>query len=174
MKNKLMLVSGLAVLGLGAGTAFAGGSEGSVGFGAEYQLSGLGGLSGNYDMGQFHVGGFFGFADGPGDDNTNIFLGGRFYYHLHSTAMSDFSVGGSVGVGFLGGPADTDRTIVYIEPGIQTRAFVASNVALSFSAGMALGVADADGVGIAGGVPSTVITDDFAIIGGVGVHYYFF
>jgi hypothetical protein len=164
MKNKLMLACGLAVLGLGASTAFAGGSEGSLGVGAEGTINlQLGGMSANYDMGQFHVGGFFGFDDGPGDDNTNIYLGGRFFYHLHSTAMSDFSVGGGVGVGFLGGPADTDRTVVFIEPGVQTRAFVASNVALSFTAGMSLGVADADGVEITGQINALA-----------GVHYYFF
>jgi hypothetical protein len=164
MNKKLMLASGLAVLGLAAGPAFAGGSEGSIGIGAEGQLNrALGGLSANYDMGMFHVGGFLAFSDNDGDDNTDIALGGRFYYHLHSTAMSDFSVGGSVGVGFLGGPADTDTTEVYIEPGIQTRAFVASNVALSFTAGMALGVADADGVGIGG-----------QLVFAGGVHYYFF
>jgi len=164
MKNKLMLVSGLAVLGLGAGTAFAGGSEGSIGVGAEAQLNGLlGGMSANYDMGMFHVGGFFGFQDEAGDDNTDIFLGGRFFYHLHSTAMSDFSVGGSVGVGFFGAPGDADTTLVFIEPGVQTRAFIASNVALSFTAGMLLGVADAEGVAITGQVTA---------LG--GVHYYFF
>jgi hypothetical protein len=163
MKKNLMLVSMLAVLGLGANSAFAGGSEGSLGVGAEYQLSGFGGMSANYDMGQFHVGGFLGFDDGPGDDNTNIFLGGRFYYHLHSTAMSDFSVGGSVGMGLIGGPGDTDQTQVYIEPGIQIRAFIASNVALSFTGGLSLGVADADG---------TELTGQFS--GLAGAHYYFF
>ncbi len=169
MKNKLMLVSGLAVLGLGAGTAFAGGSEGSIGVGAESQLNpfldelGLSGISVNYDMGQFHVGGFLGFNDDDGPDNTNIGLGGRFYYHLHSTAMSDFSIGGSVGVAFLGTAADDDPTIVFIEPGFQIRAFVASNVALSFTGGMWLGAGDADGLAITGD-----------LTGGAGVHYYFF
>ena len=158
-----MLVSGLAVLGLGAGTAFAGGSEGSLGIGAEFQLSGLGGMSGNFDMGQFHVGGFLAFEDDDGADNTNIDLGGRFYYHLHSTAMSDFSVGGSIGIGMRGGPGDADLTLVFLEPGIQTRAFIASNVALSFSAGLALGIGDADGVGVGGQVNALA-----------GVHYYFF
>lgn len=163
MKKNLMLVSGLAILCLGGGTAFAGGSEGSLGVGAEFQLSGLGGMSGNFDMGQFHVGGFLSFEDDDGPDNTDIGIGGRFYYHLHSTAMSDFSVGGSVGLGFLGGPADSGQTIIFLEPGIQTRAFVASNVALSFSAGLSLGVGDAQGVRI-NGQP---------VLAG-GIHYYFF
>jgi hypothetical protein len=166
MKNSLMLVSGLAVLALGAGTALAGGSEGAIGFGAEFQLSGLGGISGSYDMGQFHVGAFLGFDDDAGDDNTDLALGGRFYYHLHSTAMSDFGIGGSLGMAFIGDRtpgADNDATVVFIEPGIQTRAFVASNVALSFTAGLSLGLADADGV----------FLDGQPVFAG-GVHYYFF
>ena len=163
MKKNLMLVSALAVFGLGAGTAFAGGSEGSLGVGAEFQLSGLGGMSANYDLGQFHVGGFLGFDDDAGADNTNVDIGGRFYYHLHSTAMSDFSLGGSMGVGLRGGPGDSDATIVFLEPGIQTRAFIASNVALSFTAGLSLGIADAEGVDVTGQVNAIA-----------GVHYYFF
>jgi hypothetical protein len=165
MKNTLMLASGLAVLAFGAGTAFAGGSEGSLGVGAEYQLRGLGGLSGNYDMGQFHVGGFFRFADSGGNDDTDIDIGGRFYFHLHSTAMSDFGVGGSFGIGFRGdGNPDTENaTLVHIEPGIQVRAFVASNVALSFTAGLTLATADDDGLAITG-----------QATGSAGVHYYFF
>jgi hypothetical protein len=163
MKNILMLVGSLALVALGAGTASAGGSEGSIGVGAEYQLRGMGGLSASYDMGQFHVGGFLGFEDGGGADDTDVEIGGRFYYHLHSTAMSDFSVGGSVGVGFYGAPGDADTTEVHIEPGIQLRAFVASNVALSFTAGITFATADSDGFAIMG-VPT----------GGAGVHYYFF
>jgi len=160
-----MLVSGLAVMGLGAGTALAGGSEGSIGVGAEYQLSGLGSLSGSYDVGQFHVGGFLGFQDGGGTDDTDIDLGARFYYHVHSTPQSDFGVGGSFGLRFdADGNANTDNaTLLFIEPGLQIRAFVASNVALSFTAGLSLGLIDANGVSI-GGAP----------VGGAGVHYYFF
>ena len=161
-----MLVSGLAVLAIGAGTAFAGGSKGSVGVGAELQLSGLGGMSANYDMGEFHFGGFLGFTDEGGVDDTDIELGGRFYYHLHSTAMADFGVGGSIGIGFLGDETpnvDNDLTVVFIEPGIQIRAFIASNVALSFTGGLTLGVSDADGV---------AVTGQFNGVG--GVHYYFF
>lgn len=165
MKNTLRLVSALSVMALGAGTAFAGGSEGSIGVGAEYQMSGLGGLSGSYDMGAFHLGGFLGFSDDGGDDDTDIDIGGRFFYHLHSTAMSDFSVGGSVGIGFIGdGNPNTDNaTALYLEPGVQIRAFVASNVAFSFTAGLIIATSDADGIYITGQ----------PVLAG-GVHYYFF
>jgi hypothetical protein len=165
MKNILMFATGLSVLALGAGTAMAGGSEGSIGVGAEYQLAGLGGLSANYDLGQFHLGGFMSFDDDGGTDDTDVALGGRFYFHLHSTAMSDFGIGGSFGVGFVGdGNPNTDNaTVIYIEPGMQVRAFVASNVALSFTAGLTLATGDADGIAITG-QPTGV----------AGVHYYFF
>lgn len=167
MKNNLMIVSGLAVLAMGAGDAFAGGSENSVGVGAEYLLGGgMGGLSANYDMGMFHVGGFLSFNDDGGDDDTDVEIGARFYYHVHSTAMSDFGVGGAIGMGFYGDETpgvDNDTTLVFIEPGIQIRAFVASNVALSFTAGLTLGTADAEGLAITG-QPNAL----------AGVHYYFF
>src|SRR5689334_5911210 len=46
-----------------AGLAHAGGQPGSIGVGAEFQINDLaGGASVNYDAGDFHVGGFFGFA----------------------------------------------------------------------------------------------------------------
>ena len=149
-----------------AGTASAGGSKGSIGVGAEAQLSDLGGLSANYDMGEFHLGGFLFFNDAGDNDDADIAFGGRFYYHVHSTAMADFGVGGSFGIGFTDDPIpmnDDNLTQVFIEPGLQIRAFVASNVALSFSAGLTLGVADAEGV---------TVTGD--LTGGAGVHYYFF
>ncbi|HEY5920376.1 MAG TPA: hypothetical protein VIV11_01840 [Kofleriaceae bacterium] len=148
-----------------SGIAQAGGQAGSLGVGAEFQLSGLGGASLNYDAGDFHVGGFLGFDDDDGADNTIWSLGARFYYHVHSTAMSDFGVGGSLGiVSFpeMGGP-DPDRlTGVFLEPGVQLRVFLAANVAISAATGVSLGVVDASGVVISG----QVITG--------GIHYYFF
>jgi hypothetical protein len=147
-----------------AGTAAAGGSKGSLGVGAEYQLRGLGGVSMNYDLGEFHLGGWVGFADGGGEDDTDFQFGGRFYYHVHSTAMADFGIGGSFGVGILNAaPGPDSSTQVFIEPGFQIRAFVAANVALSFTGGLTLGVADADGVSVTAG----------PVVSG-GVHYYFF
>ncbi len=150
-----------------AGTASAGGSKGSIGIGFESQINGvLDGVSANYDMGEFHLGGFLAFSDAGGEDDTDINFGGRFYYHVHSTAMADFGIGGSFGVGIIGDrmPAiDENATLVFIEPGFQIRAFVASNVALSFTGGLTLGVADAEGVAVTGQLNAVA-----------GVHYYFF
>ncbi|MEZ4398904.1 MAG: hypothetical protein R3B06_02740 [Kofleriaceae bacterium] len=165
MKKHLAMVSGLAVLALGAGVASAGGSKGSIGVGGEAQINGIGGLSANYDAGDFHLGGFLGFSDGGGTDDTDVYLGGRFYYHIHSSAMADFGVGGSVGLAFIGdrAPGDNNQTGLFVEPGLQIRAFVASNVALSFTGGLTLGLVDANGVAVTA-----------QPVGSAGVHYYFF
>lgn len=171
MKKNIAILSGLAVMVLGAGVASAGGSKGSLGVGGEYGIGtsglgvGLGGMSIAYDMGEFHLGGFFGFTDGGNDNDTDVTFGGRFFYHVHSSAMADFGVGGGVGIGILddGSDATDKETQMFIEPGIQARAFIASNVALSFNAGLSIGVADANGVAISA-QPSGI----------AGFHYYFF
>ncbi len=175
MKNTTKLAA--LVLMAMLGTANAGGSDGAIGVGAEYMLSsfsiggggttpgtsfGLGGPSLNYDAGKFHVGGFLSVLDPGGTNNTTVEFGGRFYYHVHSTAMTDFGVGGSIGV--LNYDAGRDRnTAMFIEPGFQIRVFLQSNVALSLTAGLAIGAADADGVYLIG-----------EAVGSGGLHYYFF
>src|SRR5262249_27666133 len=128
-RMRTTLVTILIVL-TSSGIARAGGQPGSIGVGAEFQLSGLGGISANYDAGRFHVGGFFGLTDPAGGDNTEVDIGGRFFFHLASTATSDFSLGGTIGIGSRQnpGPAPTD-TLLFIEPGFQIRMFVVPNVA---------------------------------------------
>ena len=172
-KTTLAAILVLAMMG----TASAGGQAGTIGVGAEYGLAfgnavssgtpgvligGIGLASMNYDAGTFHVGAFLGFADGGDDDDTDYALGGRFWFHMHSGSMSDFSVGANLG--FVSVDNARDRsTLMFLEPGIQIRLFPASNVALSFTAGIAIGLVDAEGFGI-GGQPT----------GAAGVHYYFF
>ncbi len=182
---KTSLLVGIAVAA-SAARAEAGGSANSIGVGAEYQLSGLGGASVNYDAGQFHLGGFIGYADDGANPDQNAFqLGGRFFYHLHSTAMSDFSIGGGIGfesdkhiVGGMGGTMTTRNTYVFVEPAFQIRVFVASNVALSFTGGITIGTVDAQGYALTGqglgGGSFTVNGAGVGFLGGAGVHYYFF
>jgi len=155
-----------------AGTADAGGQEGTIGVGAEFGIAAIldgasiGGASLNYDAGMFHVGGFIGFADPEGADNSAYSIGGRFFYHVHSMASSDFGIGGQLGILSVpnGAPPEDDRaTLMYIEPGVQVRAFLATNVALSFNVGLVIGAIDTSGLGV-GGLPS----------GSAGFHYYFF
>lgn len=171
--TKTTLLAAVLVAGA-AGVAHAGGSEGSIGVGAEYMIGGsssvlsggAGGASLNYDAGKFHVGGFLGISDGEGANNTDISVGGRFFYHVASTAMSDFSVGGSIGLVSIdtrGMPNADRQNLLFIEPGFQIRAFVATNVALSFTGGISIGAVDAGGV-LLGAQPTGI----------AGVHYYFF
>ena len=153
-----------------AGIAQAGGQEGTIGVGAEYMNVGvgapggdLGGASLNYDAGAFHVGGFLGFADGGGDDDTAFSIGGRFYYHVHSSAMADFGIGGALGIVSADAGPDDRSTFMGLDAGFQIRAFLNPNVAISVTAGLGLGAIDADGIAIGGQVN-----------GAAGVHYYFY
>lgn len=176
-------VTTLLALALAATPAFAGGQADSIGVGAEYMMNGLsGGISVNYDLGKMHFGGFLGFfddGDDPGSDTTDYSLGGRFFYHLHSTAMSDFGIGGALG--FFSNEsragADTNRdTYLYLEPSVQIRAFVAANVALSFNLGIVIAAQDDDGIAIGGGdigVGNNAGVGGF-VTGVAGIHYYFF
>jgi hypothetical protein len=147
-----------------ATTAMAGGLPNSIGVGADFQLSGIGGLSVNYDTGKFHAGGFLGYFDPRGPNNTTVDFGGRFFYHIAATASSDFSIGGSLGIQSIndaGNPNNRD-TNVFLEPSFQIRVFVVPNVALSFAGGLEIGAADASELNLTG-----------QIIGEGSIHYYF-
>jgi hypothetical protein len=142
----------------------AGGSESTIGIGAETQLNTVvSGVSLNYDAGRFHAGGLLGFSDQPGANNSIFQLGGRFYWRVHSTASSDFSVGGQFGYDNRKTPLAKSIDSLFLEPGFQVRAFISTNVALSFTGGLVIGVADADGFAVAGQLNASA-----------GVHYYFF
>lgn len=145
-----------------AGVASAGGVPGSIGVGAEFQLSGIGGLSANYDTGKFHVGGFIGLIDPDGPNNTRFDIGGRFFYHVAATTLTDFSIGGSLGIRNQDNADGTRDTFVFLEPSFQIRVFLASNVALSFTGGIEVGAGDVSEVNITGNT-----------VGEAGVHYYF-
>jgi hypothetical protein len=141
-----------------AGTASAGGVAGSIGVGAEFSIGGAGGVSANFDAGKFHVGGFLGYFDTA--DPTAIDIGARFFYHIASTASSDFGLGGTLAIQSID---TTPRTTnVIIEPGFQIRMFVVPNVAMSFTAGLEIATADASEI---------VLTGNVTGLG--GIHYYF-
>ena len=82
-RMKKILAAAIFTVAATAGTASAGGVANTVGVGAEFQLSGAGGLSVNYDAGKFHVGGFFGLDDPEGASNTQFEVGGRFFCCAH-------------------------------------------------------------------------------------------
>jgi hypothetical protein len=184
--TKTLILAGVLVVAAFA-PAHAGGQTGSFGVGAEYELNGIGGASMNYDAGQFHAGGFLGYRDPSGGRNWLTELGGRFFYHVHSTAMADFGLGGGLGIlAAPNGPLSTSGTNVgvFLEPAFQIRLFIASNVALSFVGGAVIGVLDADtygvtlgGQGVGGGAFSFsggLGGGGVGILGGAGIHYYFF
>ena len=138
------------------------GSHGKLGVGVVSYLTpqagGVSGLSLVYEPGPWHIDTLIGFNDNP---NT-IRLGGRFWFHVHSTGSADLSVG--AGVGYVhqsmnGASAD----FLSIQAGGLIRVWLASNVALGLAGGLAVGAAYADGYNI-GAV-------DF--ISSAGVHYYF-
>jgi hypothetical protein len=164
---KAPLVCGLLVL-VSAGVAEAGGKEGTVGVGAEAGITNdLGGFSLNYDAGKFHVGGFVGFSNGSGDNDADYNLGGRFFYHVHTTVTTDLGLGLNLGLNSIDGQGlmnDERDTFMVIEPALQIRAFVTNNVALSFTAGISFAITD----------PNTSIILNGQINALAGVHYYFF
>lgn len=172
--QKTITLAAILMLAL-TSSAMAGGKEGSIGVGAEFAINGIaggqiaGGPSLNYDAGIFHAGGFFGFNDGGGDDDTDFSFGGRFYWHLHDTPSSDFGIGAGLAFLSVDSTPDPDRELfVFIEPSFQFRAFVANNVALSFTGGFSFALADAEGASL--GAQNNLA--GFQLLG--GIHYYFF
>ena len=175
MMKTTMFVAFLLAAG---GVAHAGGQSGSFGVGAEADLNGLGGLSASYDGGKFDADAFLGYrrVDVMGQTNSLTELGGRFFFHLHSTAMSDFGLGGGLALASV--PGMTRTTPIYLEPAFQIRLFLASNVALSFMGGLSIGLGDADvtqlnGQGV-GGSAADFGGGNVVFNGGAGIHYYFF
>jgi hypothetical protein len=156
------------VIAAAAGAAHASPEAGSFGLGAEFQLSGLGGVSGTYDAGAFHAGLALGLADKDAAGDTVFQVAGRFFWHVAGSAQADFSLGGSVGLETVTIPAmammnSTTDVNVYIEPGFQIRAFIVPHVALSFTGGISIGVAH----------DSTVVITGQGLDGEAGVTYYF-
>lgn len=164
---KTSLLTTAFVIGA-ASAAHAGGQAGSIGVGAEYTLSHIGGVSVNYDAGQFHVGGALGYADPAGPDNSEFLIAGRFFYHVHHSAFADFSLGGQIGLDSAPPAMPNGRrsTHLFIEPGFEIRAFLSSNVALSANGGFVIGTADASEFDIGGSTTG--------VAGGFGIHYYFY
>ncbi len=174
------LLIAAALVAASTSTALAGGQAGTIGVGVESAINReTGGVSVNYDAGKFHVGGFFGYADAGGQNNSDFTIGGRFFYHLHSTAMSDFGLGLGLGLASIDGldaaMRESRKTDIYIEPSAQIRMFLAANVALSFTFGLVIATADADSVSFGGqGAGSLGTIGGAAPTALAGVHYYFF
>ena len=130
--TKILTCTAFTAALLASSTAFAGGSKGSIGVGADTPLAGgvLPEAAIDFDAGMFHVGGGLGVQNPQGPNNTEV----------------DFSVGGDLLFQSIGnGPGNNGTTTdVFLDPGAQIRAFIASNVALSFTIGMSIGVGDSN------------------------------
>ena len=162
MKNNIIVKTVLAagVLLVLGGTARAGGSTG-IGVGGDLLLDGAGGVAVTYDADKFRLQGILGFLD-VGDETT-VLLAGRGFVPVHSTAMADFSLGGSLGLSrFDPGPGD-GVNIVIIEALGQARAFVTSNFSLNFTLGFGVETSDGDAILV-----------DSGINGSAGFTYFFY
>jgi hypothetical protein len=126
-------------------------------------ISPLSGASLAFDGGPWHAEGVLGmFKNGGGApaNRLSVIVGGRFWWHIHNTANSDFSLGGGLSY-YHNGPSGNDGLL--IDGGAQLRAFLTSNVAASFTVGLGIATVDYDQLGLGGN-----------FIGTAGIHYYFF
>jgi hypothetical protein len=139
-----------------------GGAGGGFGVGVVAMLTGPFGAEVVYDPGRFHVEGILGFRSLE-DSQTDIAVGGRFWWHLHTSTAADFSLGGGLGI-VLSDREDPqeDQTDIHVDGGAQVRTFVVPNVALAASLGLAIVSGDADFVGITG-----------QLFGSIGATYFF-
>jgi hypothetical protein len=139
-----------------------GGAGGGFGVGIVAMLTGPFGAAVVYDPGRFHIEGILGFRSLE-DSQTDIAVGGRFWWHLHTSTAADFSLGGGIGFVLIDreDPLD-DQTDIHIDGGAQVRTFVVPNVALAASLGLAIVSGDADFVGITG-----------QLFGSIGATYFF-
>jgi hypothetical protein len=133
-------------------------------------LGGPSGISAAFDGGPWHVEGILGLLKPAAGTRASFDIGGRFWYHLHSTANADFSVGG--GLGYLHqGRVGTSSDGVWIEVGGQIRTFLTSNVALSASLGLSIATIDFEAYGLTGQLLAGQGPSGGA---GIGLHYYFY
>jgi hypothetical protein len=104
------------------------------------------------------------------DGYTYLGVGGRFYYPLHKRHDSDFSVGGGAFV--LNTDPDTGEsdTSLHLEMGIQIRAFLTTNVALTATGGFGIILAEEDGPEPDRSVFGTV----GQLVGSLGISYFFY
>jgi hypothetical protein len=152
----VLAVAAVAAIG---GSARAEGTTG-IGVGAQILSDGNSGVAVTYDADKFRLQGILGFADEG--DVTQVRLAGRGFVPVHSGAMSDFSIGGGLGV-INTGNGDDSVNVVLIEALGQARAFITSNVSLDFTLGFGVQTADGD-----------AITIDGEVNGAAGFTYFFY
>ncbi len=130
--------------------------ESAVGVGVQGLLAAPGTLFGPtlvYQSSSFHIEGILAFSDIG--NQTDLGLAGRFWYAVHQTDRSDFSVGG--GLGFLiDDQGNTNDLNIEIDLGAQLRAFIVPNVSLNASLGFVVVTNDgANTIAATGGLLAT-------------------
>ena len=120
-------------------------------------LSGFGGLQLLYQTPKYHIDGLISFFD---EADTTVSLGGRFFYHLRQSDKADISLGAGLGFSRVD---DADIDVLHFEAVSQIRVFLAPEVAISATFGLALQTLDGDSVGLG--------TD---LLGSAGITYFFF
>ena len=115
-----------------------------------------------YDAGRFRFGGGLGLS-AVENSETAFALSGQGYFVLHRSRNADFSLGGSLTLGYRDPPQGDGRVRFAIQGGAQTRFFVVENGALTAGLGM--------NIALGGGGFSFAIGS--VLLGSVGFQYYF-
>jgi hypothetical protein len=131
-----------------------------IGVGAMTMLNGTSGALFTWGSagGGFHIDGMAGLhryrPGGAPSSTTDFTLAGRFWYHIHSAAYADFSLGGGFGiirwVSNPGAGNESDNLDVCFEVGGQIRAFIVPNVALTADLGLGATFGSNDNILIGG------------------------
>ena len=148
---------------VGIGTASTARAEtpvhGQFGLGIAATLGGPAGINGVFDGGPWHAEATLRLSSA--DSTSRIDLGAHGWFHLHTGASSDFSVGGGLSLDRLDPPGDRPAaagggsnatSTVGIDLGFQIRAFVTNNVAVAATGGLQVLTGDGDGF-VLGGQP---------------------
>lgn len=122
----------------------------SFDLGAGRQARGLAGPALVYQADKFHLEGIVSF--GTGDEEIKS-VAGRFWYHVHERAESDFSLGGGLGVASLG--EDEPATVIAVELGAELRYLLVSNVSVAAAFGLRTYAGDAEGNRLLGDLVGT-------------------
>lgn len=115
-----------------------------------------------YDAGRFRFGGGLGLS-AVENSETAFAFSGQGYFVLHHSRNADFSLGGSLTLGYRDPPQGDGRVRFAIQGGAQTRFFVVDNGAITAGLGMNIAVG---GGGFAFALGSV-------LLGSVGFQYYF-
>jgi hypothetical protein len=114
--------------------------------------------------GRFHVEGLFGLHR---ENRTNYDLGARFWYHVHTARLADFSLGGGLAMFAWKPTQGADRLYDFeLDVGSQMRVFIVPNVALLGSVGIGLYFRD-------NGPDDIRINGQAGLNGALGLAYYF-